>query len=93
MLAIRRALMTNPRPLLINEATEGLAPLIARDIWKTLTAICASGVAAIIIDRDLKRLAQIAGRALVLFRGEIVFDGAPATLLADDTLVAKYIGL
>jgi branched-chain amino acid transport system ATP-binding protein len=93
MLAIGRALMTNPRLLLIDEATEGLAPLIARDIWKTLAAICASGVGAVIIDRDLKRLAQIAGRVVVLFRGEIVFDGVPATLLADNALVTKYIGL
>jgi branched-chain amino acid transport system ATP-binding protein len=93
MLAIGRALMTNPRLLLIDEATEGLAPLIARDIWRTLAEICASGVSAIIIDRDLKRLAQIAQRAIVLFRGEIAFDGAPAALLADSALVAKYIGL
>jgi len=93
MLAIGRALMTNPRLLLIDEATEGLAPLIARDIWRTLTAICASGVSAIIIDRDLKRLAQIAGRAIVLLRGEVAFDGAPAALLADSALVARYIGV
>ena len=93
MLAIGRALMTNPRVLLIDEATEGLAPLIARDIWRTLTAICASGVSAVIIDRDLKRLAQIAGRTIVLFRGEIVFEGAPAALLADSAMVARYIGV
>ncbi len=93
MLAIGRALMTNPRVLLIDEATEGLAPLVARNIWRTLTAICASGVSAIIIDRDLKRLAQIAGRTIVLFRGEIVFEGAPASLLADTAMVARYIGL
>jgi branched-chain amino acid transport system ATP-binding protein len=93
MLAIGRALMTNPRLLLIDEATEGLAPLIARDIWTRLREICASGVGAIIVDRDVKRLAQIAGRAIVLFRGEVAFDGAPATLLADSAMMAKYIGL
>jgi branched-chain amino acid transport system ATP-binding protein len=93
MLAIGRALMTNPRLLLIDEATEGLAPLIARDIWRTLSAICARGVSAIIVDRDLKRLAQIAGRTIVLFRGEIAFDGAPAALLADSATVARYIGV
>jgi branched-chain amino acid transport system ATP-binding protein len=93
MLAIGRALMTNPRLLLIDEATEGLAPLIARDIWTRLREVCASGVGAIIVDRDVKRLAQIAGRAIVLFRGEVAFDGAPATLLADSAMMAKYIGL
>jgi branched-chain amino acid transport system ATP-binding protein len=93
MLAIGRALMTNPRLLLIDEATEGLAPLIARDIWAQLTQVCASGVGAIIVDRDVKRLAEVAGRAIVMFRGEIVFDGAPATLLADSALMARYIGV
>jgi len=93
MLAIGRALMTNPRLLLIDEATEGLAPLIARDIWTRLRGVCASGVGAIIVDRDVKRLAQIAGRAIVLFRGEVAFDGAPAALLADTAMMAKYIGL
>jgi branched-chain amino acid transport system ATP-binding protein len=93
MLAIGRALMTNPKLLLIDEATEGLAPLVARDIWRTLSEICATGVSAIIIDRDLKRLSRIVGRVAVLFRGEIVFAGAPGDLLADDELVRKYIGL
>jgi len=93
MLAIGRALMTNPKLLLIDEATEGLAPLVARDIWRTLTEICATGVSAIIVDRDLKRLSRIVGRVAVLFRGEIVFAGTPGELLADDELVRKYIGL
>jgi branched-chain amino acid transport system ATP-binding protein len=93
MLAVGRALMTNPQLLLIDEATEGLAPLIARDIWRTLAEVCASGMGAIIIDRDVRRLAQIASRAIVLFRGDVVFDGPPTTLLADAALVAKYIGL
>ncbi len=93
MLAIGRALMTNPRLLLIDEATEGLAPLVARNIWATLTEICKTGVAAIIVDRNLKHLAEIATRAVVLFRGEVAFDGDPASLLADSALVEKYIGL
>lgn len=93
MLAIGRALMTNPRLLLIDEATEGLAPLVACDIWRTLAEICASGMSAIIVDRDLKRLARIVGSVAVLFRGEIVFAGTPGALLADDELVRKYIGL
>jgi branched-chain amino acid transport system ATP-binding protein len=93
MLAIGRALMTNPRLLIVDEATEGLAPLVARDIWRTLAQICSSGVSAIIVDRDVRRLAEIAGRAIVLFKGEIVFDGPPQTLLRDEALVQRYIGL
>jgi branched-chain amino acid transport system ATP-binding protein len=93
MLAIGRALMTNPRLLLIDEATEGLAPLIARDIWTTLEAICRSGMAAIIVDRDVRRLAKIASRAIVLCKGQIVFDGRPDLLLKDEALVQRYIGL
>jgi branched-chain amino acid transport system ATP-binding protein len=93
MLAIGRALMTNPRLLLIDEATEGLAPLVARSIWATIEEICRSGVAAIIVDRDVRRLSRIASRALVLSRGDVVFDGPPAVLLADEALVQRYIGL
>jgi branched-chain amino acid transport system ATP-binding protein len=93
MLAIGRALMTNPRLLLIDEATEGLAPLVARDIWRTLAEICRSGVAAMIVDRDVRQLANIARRAVVLFKGEIVFDGEPARLLADQALIQRYIGV
>jgi branched-chain amino acid transport system ATP-binding protein len=93
MLAIGRALMTNPRLLLIDEATEGLAPLVARGIWRTLSEICASGVSAIIVDRDLKQLSRIVGSVNLLFRGEIVFAGPPASLLADGELVRKYIGV
>jgi branched-chain amino acid transport system ATP-binding protein len=93
MLAIGRALMTNPRVLLIDEATEGLAPLVSREIWRTLSQVCVGGMSAIIVDRDLKQLARIVGRALVLFRGEIAFNGTPGELLADEALVRKYIGL
>jgi branched-chain amino acid transport system ATP-binding protein len=93
MLAIGRALMTNPRILLIDEATEGLAPLVAREIWRTLSEIGKTGVSAIIVDRDLKRLARIVTTVAVMFRGEIAFKGTPEALLSDDTLVRKYIGL
>jgi branched-chain amino acid transport system ATP-binding protein len=93
MLAIGRALMTNPRVLLVDEATEGLAPLVAREIWRTLAEICASGVSAIIVDRDVQRLASIVRRAIVLFRGEIAFLGTPDELLSNSELVRKYIGL
>jgi branched-chain amino acid transport system ATP-binding protein len=93
MLAIARALMTNPRLLLIDEATEGLAPLVAREIWHTMAQICASGVAAIIVDRDLRRLNQVAGRVMILFKGGAVFNGTPAQLQAQPDLISKYIGV
>ncbi len=93
MLAIGRALMTNPKVVLIDEATEGLAPLVAREIWRTLAEIGKTGVSAIIVDRDLKRLAKIASSVAVMLRGEIAFKGTPAALLSDDALVRKYIGL
>jgi branched-chain amino acid transport system ATP-binding protein len=93
MLAIGRALMTNPRILLIDEATEGLAPLVAREIWRTLAEVGKTGVSAIIVDRDLKRLAKIVSSVAVMFRGEIAFKGTPQALLSDDALVRKYIGL
>jgi branched-chain amino acid transport system ATP-binding protein len=93
MLAIGRALMTNPRLLLVDEATEGLAPLIARGIWKTLAEVCRSGVTAIIVDRDIRALGRIVSRVLVMSKGECAFDGAPDRLLGDRDLVRRYIGL
>jgi branched-chain amino acid transport system ATP-binding protein len=93
MLAIGRALMTNPRLLLVDEATEGLAPLIARGIWKTLAEVCRSGVTAIIVDRDIYSLARIVSRVFVMFKGECAFEGVPDRLLGDRDLVRRYIGL
>jgi branched-chain amino acid transport system ATP-binding protein len=93
MLSIGRALMTNPRLLLVDEATEGLAPLVARGIWQTMAEICRSGVTAIIVDRDVRALARIVSRALVMFKGECAFDGEPARLLNDRELMQRYIGL
>jgi branched-chain amino acid transport system ATP-binding protein len=93
MLAIGRALMTNPQLLLVDEATEGLAPLVARDISRTLAEICRSGVTAIIVDRDVRRLARFVDRVIVMFKGECAFDGTPDALLGDAELVQRYIGL
>ena len=93
MLAIGRALMTNPRLLLVDEATEGLAPMVARGIWQTMAEICRSGVTAIIVDRDISALAKIVSRVLVMFKGECAVDGTPDRLLGDRDLVQRYIGL
>jgi branched-chain amino acid transport system ATP-binding protein len=93
MLTIGRALMTNPDMILIDEATEGLAPLVALDIWRTLEAIKAEGVAAIVVDRDVKNLSRIADRTILLSKGTVVFSGTPAELAAQPELLERYLGV
>jgi branched-chain amino acid transport system ATP-binding protein len=93
MLTIGRALMTNPDLILIDEATEGLAPLVAQDIWKTLGVIRGEGIATIVVDKDFRSLAKIADRAVLLSKGTVVFDGAPASLTAQPELLERYLGV
>jgi branched-chain amino acid transport system ATP-binding protein len=93
MLTIGRALMTNPDMILIDEATEGLAPLVALDIWRTLETIKAEGVAAIVVDRDVKNLSRIADRTILLSKGTVVFSGTPAELAAQPELLERYLGV
>jgi branched-chain amino acid transport system ATP-binding protein len=93
MLTIGRALMTNPDLILIDEATEGLAPLVAQDIWATLGVIRGEGVATIVVDKDFRSLAKIADRAVLLSKGTVVFDGAPAVLAAQPALLERYLGV
>ena len=93
MLTIGRALMTNPDMILIDEATEGLAPLVAQDIWRTLETIKAEGVAAIVVDRDVKSLSRIADRTVLLSKGSVVFSGTPAELAAQPELLERYLGV
>ncbi|WP_458758407.1 ABC transporter ATP-binding protein [Afipia sp. TerB] len=93
MLTIGRALMTNPDLILIDEATEGLAPLVAQDIWRTLDLIRSEGVATIVVDKDFKSLSKIADRAVLLSKGTVVFDGTPAELSADPELLEKHLGV
>src|SRR5450432_1551763 len=82
MLSIGRALLTNPRLLILDEATEGLAPLIVRAIWRTLHDIRAAGIATIIVDKNFALLATLADRCAILVKGRKVFD-APARDLAE----------
>ena len=93
MLTIGRALMTNPDLLLIDEATEGLAPLVAEEIWRTLAAARAQGVAILVVDKDLRQLAQLCDRALLMTKGEIVFDGTPDALAQDRLLLERHLGV
>lgn len=93
MLSIGRALMTNPDLILLDEATEGLAPLIAQDIWKTLGIIRAEGIATIVVDKDFRSLAKVADRMVIMAKGEIAFDGAPGQLDADPSILEKHLGV
>jgi branched-chain amino acid transport system ATP-binding protein len=93
MLTIGRALMTNPDLILIDEATEGLAPLVAQDIWKTLGVIRGEGIATIVVDKDFRSLAKITDRAIVLSKGMVVFNGAPADLMAQPELLERHLGV
>ena len=93
MLTIGRALMTNPDLVLIDEATEGLAPLVAREIWRTLGVIRDEGVATVVVDKDFRSLARIVDRAVLLSKGRVVFDGAPAELAAQRGLLEHHLGV
>ena len=91
MLAIGRALMTNPRLLILDEATEGLAPVVRHEIWAAIGVLKAQGMAILLVDKSLAELAGVADRATILERGATVWSGAMAGL--DDTLAARYLGV
>lgn len=93
MLSIGRALMTNPDLILLDEATEGLAPLIAKEIWRTLDIIRGEGIATIVVDKDHRSLSKVADRMVVMAKGEIAFDGTPAQLAADPSILEKNLGV
>ena len=93
MLAIGRALMTNPALLILDEATEGLAPLVRAEIWRTLEALKAAGLAILIIDKNLEALARLADRHTIIEKGRAVWTGTSAELTADPTLRERYLGV
>ena len=93
MLTIGRALMTNPDVLILDEATEGLAPLIAREIWHICEVIRDSGISSIIVDKNWKHVTQITDRNVILVKGEVVFDGPTPELLAQPELLEKHLGV
>ncbi|MBM3564898.1 MAG: ABC transporter ATP-binding protein [Alphaproteobacteria bacterium] len=93
MLTIGRALMTNPGLLILDEATEGLAPLIRKEIWSVIRAIKATGIAAIIVDKNVDVLMEICDSAVVMAKGEVVFAGTARVLAADAELRVKYLGV
>lgn len=93
MLAIGRALMTNPDLLILDEATEGLAPLIAREIWRILRAVRDAGLAAVIVDKNFAALSDLADRNVILVKGRVVFDGAGDELRARPEILRQHLGI
>ena len=93
MLAIGRALMTNPKLLILDEATEGLAPLIRQKIWSALADIRATGLSILVVDKNLHDLMRLADRHFIVQRGEVVWSGTSAELQADQTARETWLGL
>ena len=93
MLTIGRALMTNPQLLILDEATEGLAPLVAREIWRIIGLIRAAGIATILVDKNWKAVSHVTDRSMILVKGRIVFEGMGAELRAKPDMLASYLGV
>ncbi|HUH86481.1 MAG TPA: ABC transporter ATP-binding protein [Pusillimonas sp.] len=93
MLAIGRALMTNPRLLVLDEATEGLAPIIRAEIWQALTQLKAQGMSQIVIDKNVGALLPFADRHYVLEKGKVVWQGSSDDLRNNSAIVQQYLGV
>jgi branched-chain amino acid transport system ATP-binding protein len=93
MLTIGRALMTNPDVLILDEATEGLAPLIAKDIWRICALIKQSGISSVIVDKNYKHVSQITDRNIILVKGQVVFEGTSSVLHAQPEMLAQHLGV
>jgi branched-chain amino acid transport system ATP-binding protein len=93
MLAIGRALMTNPKLLVLDEATEGLAPVIREEIWRTLGELKREGLAQIVIDKNVARLLHLADRHVVIEKGRVVWQGDSQQLRAQPDIVHQYLGV
>ena len=93
MLTIGRALMTNPDLLILDEATEGLAPLIAREIWRICGVIRDSGISSVIVDKNWKHVTRITDRNVILVKGRVVFEGGSAELIASPEILQEHLGV
>ena len=93
MVAIGRALLTNPRLLILDEATEGLAPLVRTEIWQCLTRVKAAGQSILIIDKNVRALTRIADTHYILEKGRIVWTGSSAELAAHEDVQQRYLGV
>ncbi len=93
MLAIGRALMLNPKLLILDEATEGLAPLIRQEIWARLTELKETGLTILLIDKNINELANITDRHYIIEKGRVVWNGDSSALFADADLKSRYLGV
>ena len=93
MLAIGRALMTNPRLLILDEATEGLAPLVRAEIWKCLDQLKREGMTLLVIDKNIGPLTRLADRHYIVEKGRIVWSGDSAALIAQPEVLQQYVGV
>jgi len=93
MLSIGRALMTNPHLLILDEATEGLAPLIAKEIWRIIGKIRATDIAAIIVDKNFTAVSAVTGRNVILVKGRVVFEGSSGALKSQPDLLQQHLGI
>jgi branched-chain amino acid transport system ATP-binding protein len=93
MLTIGRALMTNPDLLILDEATEGLAPLIVREIWRVIREIRDSGIATVIVDKNHAAITALTDRSMILVKGQVVFDGPSLDVRNNPELIKKHLGV
>jgi branched-chain amino acid transport system ATP-binding protein len=93
MLAIARALLGNPRILILDEATEGLAPLIREEIWKTVRLVRDTGITTLVVDKTVSEVTTVADRVVVLVKGQVAFAGTPGDLLGDHERMQRMLGV
>jgi len=93
MLAIGRALMTNPRLLILDEATEGLAPLVRAEIWRVIARLKREGLSILVVDKNLRALLRLADRHVILEKGRVVWTGASPALAADEAMQHRFLGV
>ncbi len=93
MLAIGRALLTNPALLVLDEATEGLAPMIAREIWQLIRIVRESGIATLIVDKNFTAVSAVSDRNIILVKGRVVFEGSGRELHSQPELLQQHLGI
>lgn len=93
MLTIGRALLTNPSLLILDEATEGLAPLIAAEIWRIVREIRGTGIATILVDKNFAAVSAITTRNVVIVKGQVVLEGTSEELQKQPDLLQRYLGI
>ena len=93
MLAIGRALMTNPKLLILDEATEGLAPLISKEIWNCVSSLKSAGQSILLVDKNIDALTRIADRHYIIEKGKVVWDGTSSELQGDQDLQHRFLGV